>query len=215
MKERIQKKADELFNKYGIRSVTMDEIATQLGMSKKTIYQYFADKDELVDAVIAEVIEYSRQCCERDKTNAANAVAEIFLAMDMINDIFRNMNPGIMFDLERYHPKTFKRFLDHKNHYLHQMIKENLRRGVEEGLYRPEMNIDIIARFRLESMMIVFNPELFRDIKINLADLHREILDHFLFAAASPKGYKLITRYKEERTKKEKHYEALPANKNK
>src|SRR5687768_7345940 len=100
MKERIQQKADELFNKYGIRSVTMDEIATQLGMSKKTIYQYFADKDELVDAVIAEVIDFSREVCERDKNEAPDAIAEIFLALDMLAKIFRNMNPFIMFDLE-------------------------------------------------------------------------------------------------------------------
>jgi TetR/AcrR family transcriptional regulator, cholesterol catabolism regulator len=215
MKERIQKKADELFNKYGIRSVTMDEIASQLGMSKKTIYQYFSDKDELVDAVIADVIEYSRFCCERDRLESADAVAEVFLALDMIGKIFRNMNQGILFDLERYHPRTFKRFLDHKNKYLYQTIKLNLERGVAEGLYRPEMNIEITARFRLEAMMIVFNPEVFRDTNYSLAQLHSEILMQFLYGAASLQGYNLITKYKEESIKKENHYEALPANKNK
>ncbi|RYY16250.1 MAG: TetR/AcrR family transcriptional regulator [Chitinophagaceae bacterium] len=215
MKERIRQKADELFNKYGIRSVTMDEIATQLGMSKKTIYQYFSDKDELVDAVIAEVIEFSRLTCERDKLEAPNAVAEVFMAMEMVGKIFRNMNPGIMFDLERYHPRTFKRFLEHKNKYLYQTIRQNLERGVAEELYRPEINIEIVARFRLESMMIVFNQEAFRDVSSSLLTLHTEILDQFLYACASLKGYKLITKYKDERIKKEKHYEALPANKNK
>jgi AcrR family transcriptional regulator len=215
MKERIQKKADELFNKYGIRSVTMDEIASQLGMSKKTIYQYFSDKDELVDAVIADVIEFSRLCCEKDRVEAPNAIAEIFLALDMVNKIFKNMNPGIMFDLERYHPRTFKRFLDHKDKYLYHTIKLNLERGVAEGLYRPEMNIEIVARFRLESMMVVFNQEAFRDTNSSLVQLHREVLIQFLFGSATLKGYKQITKYIEERTKKETHYEALPANKNK
>jgi TetR/AcrR family transcriptional regulator, cholesterol catabolism regulator len=184
-------------------------------MSKKTIYQYFSDKDELVDAVIAEVIEFSRLTCERDKMDAPNAVAEVFMAMEMINKIFRNMNPGIMFDLERYHPRTYKRFLDHKNKYLYQTIRHNLERGVEEGLYRPEIDIEIVARFRLESMMVVFNQEAFRDVSTNLLKLHTEILDQFIYGCASQKGYKLITKYKEARIKKEKHYEALPANKNK
>ncbi|MHA4843325.1 TetR/AcrR family transcriptional regulator [Flavitalea antarctica] len=214
MKERIQKKADELFNKYGIRSVTMDEIASQLGMSKKTIYQYFSDKDELVDAVIEDVIEFSRSCCEKDRVEAPNAIAEVFLAIDMVNKIFKNMNPGIMFDLERYHPKTFKRFLDHKDQYLYHTIKLNLERGVSEGLYRPEMNIEIVARFRLEAMMVVFNQEAFRDTHSSLVQLHREVLMQFLFGSATLKGYKQITKYIEERTKKET-YETLPANKNK
>ncbi|RYF99108.1 MAG: TetR/AcrR family transcriptional regulator [Chitinophagaceae bacterium] len=215
MKERIQKKADELFNRYGIRSVTMDEIATQLGMSKKTIYQYFSDKDELVDAVISGVIEYSRACCDKDRSESSNAIAEVFLAVDMMNEIFRNMNPGIMFDLERYHPKTFKRFIDHKNKFLFQTIRLNLERGIKEGYYRPEINVEIVARFRLESIMIVFNAQNFADGKFSLAQLHREVLDQFMFACASLKGYKLITKYKEERLKKDKQYEALPANKNK
>lgn len=215
MKERIQKKADELFNKYGIRSVTMDEIASQLGMSKKTIYQYFSDKDELVDAVIAEVIEYSRLICEKDRVDAPNAIAEVFLALDMVNKIFRNMNPGIMFDLERYHPGTFKRFLEHKNSFLHQTIKLNLERGLAEGLYRPEMNIEIVAQFRLESMMIAFNPGAFRDTSYSLVQLHHEIMMQFLYGSSTLKGHKLITKYIEDRTKKDIHYEALPATKNK
>ena len=215
MKERIQQKADELFNKYGIRSVTMDEIATQLGMSKKTIYQYFADKDELVDAVIGEVIEFSREVCEKDKKEAPDAIAEIFLALDMLAKIFRNMNPFIMFDLERYHPRTYKRFVDHKDKYLYQTIRQNLERGIAEGLYRPEINVEIIARFRLESMMIMFNQDVFKGQNFTLFQLQAEILEHFLFGSASLKGYKLILKYKEERTKKDNHYEALPASKNK
>jgi AcrR family transcriptional regulator len=215
MKERIQQKADELFNKYGIRSVTMDEIASQLGMSKKTIYQYFADKDELVDAVIEEVIGFSRDCCETDRAQAPDAIAEVFLALDMMTKIFKNMNPFIMFDLERYHPLTYKRFIEHKNKYLYQTIKLNLERGIAEGLYRPEINVEIIARFRLESMMIVFNQEVFSETRFTLLQLHTEILEHLLFASASMKGYKLILKYKEDRYKKENHDEALPANKSK
>jgi AcrR family transcriptional regulator len=203
MKERIQKKADELFTRYGIRSITMDEIASQLGMSKKTIYQYFSDKDELVDAVIANVIEYSRECCEKDRLEADNAIDEVFKAL------------GMMFDLERYHPRTYKRFLDHKNKYLYHTIILNLERGIREELFRPEMKLEIIARFRLESMMLAFNPEVFKESKATLAELHQEILEHFLFAASSLKGHKLIIKYKEERIKKAKQYETLSSSRHK
>jgi AcrR family transcriptional regulator len=215
MKERIQQKADELFARYVIRSITMDEIATQLGMSKKTIYQYFSDKDELVDAVIANVINYSKEVCERDQREAENAIDEIFRAMDMMKDIFRNMNPGLMFDLERYHPRTYKRFLEHKNKYLYHTIVTNLERGIKEELYRPEIRVDVIAKFRLEAVMILFNQEIFKDTRTTLGELHHEVLEHFLFGAASLKGYKLITKYKEERIKKAKQYETLSSNRHK
>ena len=125
------------------------------------------------------------------------------------------MNPGIMFDLERYHPRTFKRFVEHKNNYLYQTIKINLERGVAEGLYRPEMNIEIVAQFRLESMMVAFNPGVFRDTNFSLVQLHHEVMMQFLFGSATLKGHKLITKYIEERTKKETNYEALSATKNK
>jgi hypothetical protein len=81
------------------------------------------------------------------------------------------------------------------------MIRENLQRGIEEELYRPEINIDIIARFRLEGMMIAFNQDIFPASKFNLAALHTAIIEHFLFGVASLKGYKLILKYKQERIK--------------
>ena len=84
IQERIRQKADELFRRYGIRSVTMDEIATQLGMSKKTIYQYFTDKDQLVDAVAVDEIHYSQECCMKDAADSANAIEEIFRVMEFV-----------------------------------------------------------------------------------------------------------------------------------
>ena len=101
LKDRIKQKADELYRRYGIKSVTMDEIASQLGVSKKTIYQSFSDKNELVDAVIVDMLTYNRQCCQTDKAKAQNAIEEVYLAMEMLQTMFENMNPSILFDIER------------------------------------------------------------------------------------------------------------------
>ena len=201
MKERIQRKAKDLFHRYGIKSITMDEIATQLGASKKTIYQYFSDKDELVDAIVTEMIGGAQEMCEKNISAAKDAVHEIFQAMDFVQEIFSDMNPSMMFDLERFHPKSFKTFLDHKNKYLYQVIRANLKRGVDEELYRPGINIDVMAKFRLEGMMIAFNQDVFPSSKFNLAELHKTIIEHFLFGVASLKGYKLILKYQQERLK--------------
>ena len=200
--ERIRQKADELFRRYGIRSVTMDEIASQLGISKKTIYQYYADKHELVDAVAVEEIHFSQDCCTRDMAVSANAIDEIFRVMEFVEVMFRNMNPSMLYDLEKYHPSGYKKFLEHKNKFLFEMIKRNLERGIKEELYRPEINVEIMTRFRLESMMIAMNTELFSPSKYNLATLQQEIIEHFLYGLATLKGYKLILKYKRQRQNK-------------
>jgi TetR/AcrR family transcriptional regulator, cholesterol catabolism regulator len=106
IQERIRLKADELFRRYGIRSVTMDDIAAQLGMSKKTIYQYYADKDQLVDAVTVDEINYSQECCTRDAATSANAVEEIFRVMEFVEEMFRNMNPSMLHDKEEYRKRN-------------------------------------------------------------------------------------------------------------
>jgi AcrR family transcriptional regulator len=180
----------------------MDEIATQLGMSKKTIYQYYTDKDQLVDAVAVEEIQFSQDCCMRDTAASENAIEEIFKVMEFVEVMFRNMNPTMLHDLEKYHPGGYRKFLEHKNKFLYEMVKTNIERGIKEELYRPEIDVEIMAHFRLESMMLAFNPELFPTSKFNFVKLQQEILEHFLYGLATLKGYKLILKYKQQRLNK-------------
>src|ERR1700733_8611444 len=129
IKDRIKQKADELYRRYGIKSVTMDEIASQLGVSKKTIYHSFSDKNELVDAVIVDMINFNRDCCQSDRKKSQNAIQEVYLAMEMLRVMFHNMNPSILFDIERNYPATFAKFKEHKYNFLFDMLKENIERG--------------------------------------------------------------------------------------
>ena len=198
VKDRIKQKADELYRRYGIKSVTMDEIANQLGISKKTIYQSFSDKNELVDAVIVDILKYNKDCCQSYKTKAQNAIHEVFLAMEMLQVMFDNMNPAILHDIERNHPATYKKFKDYKYKYLFEIVKENIERGKREELYRPEVNTDVIAKIRLETMMLPFNEQLFPKNKFSLVTLHQQLIEYFLFGIASLKGYKLILKYQKE-----------------
>ena len=187
---------------YGIRSVSMDDIATALGMSKKTIYQYFADKDDLVAAVVEEVIRFNQQCCTNDRAIAKDAVHEIFLAMQMMQEMFENMNPSILYDLEKFHPKAFKLFQDHKYNFLFQVLKENFERGIREELFRKDMEMEVLIKVRLESMMLAFNQQIFPKSKYRLVDLETQLTEHYLFGIASLKGHKLILKYQLERSKK-------------
>lgn len=202
VKDRIKQKADELYRRYGIKSVTMDEIASQLGVSKKTIYQSYSDKNELVDAVIVDMLNYNRQCCQKDKARAQNAIEEVYLAMEMLQDMFENMNPSILFDIERNYPVTYAKFREHKYNYLYQVVKDNIERGKKEELYRPEINADVVATVRLETMMMPFNEDLFPKSKYSLVFLEQQLIEYYLFGLVSLKGYKLISKYQEERSGK-------------
>jgi TetR/AcrR family transcriptional regulator, cholesterol catabolism regulator len=203
IKERIKQKADELFRRYGIKSVTMDEIASQLGVSKKTIYLSFEDKNQLVDSVIAEMIDLNKTCCRDSRLKAQNAVQEVYLGMESLQDMLENMNPSILFDIERGHPKTFKKFIEYKYNFLYELMKKNIERGKSEGLYRADINADLLAKVRIETVMLPFNEELFPKNQYSLIYFQQELLEYFLFAMVTPKGYKLITKYQKERLKKQ------------
>ena len=198
IKDRIQQKAHDLFMQYGIRSVSMDDIASQLGMSKKTLYQYYADKDELVDLVLTNMLETNKSRCISDKNNAENAIHEVFLAYEMIQELFANMNPALLFDMEKYHPEAFKKFQQYKSGFLYQVISENLKRGVGEELYRPDISIDILCRFRIGTTMMAFDPEIFPDNRSTLVKIEEEIFYHFLYGLATPNGEKVIEKYRKE-----------------
>jgi TetR/AcrR family transcriptional regulator, cholesterol catabolism regulator len=202
MKERIQQKAEELFRSYGVRSVTMDEIATQLGISKKTIYQFFADKEEIVAAVFQSMISQHKDCCLKDKESAIDPVHEIFLAYDMVMEMFRHMNASIIYDLMKYHPQVYTKFHEFKTKFLHQMISSNLEKGIAMGLYREDINIDVMTRFRIESAMMPFNSQVFPDNSKNLAAIEGEIFYHFMYGIVNAKGLKLIEKYKKQRQSK-------------
>lgn len=201
IRERIQEKANELFMQFGIRSVSMDDIANGLGMSKKTLYMHFADKDELVSAVVDLHIGQMRQDCAGCREAASDAIHEIFNTMDVLLKEFSNMNPMVLYDLEKFHFKAYHKFRQHKDSYLLSIIRQNLEWGIKEELYRADLDLDIISRFRLESMLLAFNVSLFPPGKYNLAHISNLILEHYIYGVATLRGYKLIQKYNEQRTK--------------
>jgi len=202
VKTRILGKAEELFMQYGIRSVSMDDIVNSLGMSKKTLYQYYADKDELVDAVVDSHISMIQSDCISSQKDAKDAIHEIYITMERILDEFSNMNPMLLYDMEKFHFRSYKKFKDHKDKFLAQIIRQNIEWGVKDELYRNDVNVEVMSKFRLESMMIPFNVAVFPPGKYNLALLSEQIIEHFVYGLATIKGHKMIQKYNEQRQKK-------------
>ncbi|OLY91277.1 transcriptional regulator, TetR family [Cnuella takakiae] len=202
-KERILQKAHELFHRYGIRSVSMDEIASQMGMSKKTLYQHFADKDALVGEVFAALLQHKRQDCMDLQQASENAVHEEFIGFDNMSEMLSSMHPSLLYDLEKYHPEVFTKFRSFIGDFVYRLVRTNLERGIAEGLYRPEIDVDVLARFRVATITISSNPDSFPNRKPNLAYVEEQLLDLFLHGVATAKGQELIRKYKDQRLKTE------------
>ncbi|MFZ9661897.1 MAG: TetR/AcrR family transcriptional regulator [Chitinophagaceae bacterium] len=200
-KDRIKEQARVLFVKYGIRSVSMDDIASSLGMSKKTIYNFFADKDELVLDIIDSEIEKMKTDCVYSVTESENAIQEIFMTMDRIQTHQKQMNPTVVYDLQKFHHKAFSKFMTYKNSFLLEVIRQNMIRGIKEQLYRDDVNIEMMARYRLETVMVPFNTDLYPQEQFDLTEVTLAIQEHFIYGLATQKGFSLIEKYKQERIK--------------
>lgn len=203
--ERIRDEAGQLFMRYGIRSVSMDDIAVSMGISKKTIYQHFKDKDELVEAIIVAHNGQIKEDCLASLGESSNAVEEVFLTMDRITEHMGTVNPAVMYDLHKFHFGAYQKFQEVKQEFLFRVIRENMERGIREGLYREDIDLDVLCKFRLEAMMTPFNMDLFPAAKYNILEVTRTILEHWLYGLVTLKGYELVHQYKQLRTNKSKY----------
>lgn len=195
-------KAAELYIQYGIRSVSMDDIANSLGMSKKTLYQYYADKDELVDAVFTAHIARMQEECVACQVEAKDAIHELFITLEEIMEEFSNMNPMLLHDLKKFHSRTYEVFNQYKTRFLTTMVHANIERGIAEELYRPDLNVDVITKFRLESMMLAFDVNLFPPGKYALSETTGIIMELFIYGLVTQKGHKQAQKYADARARK-------------
>jgi AcrR family transcriptional regulator len=197
MVERILLKARDLMLQSGLRQVTMDDLAHQLGISKKTIYLYYKDKDDLVKAVVNLELKEHEMTCKDCKSKAENAIHEMFLLMENMKAMTQTMNPNSMMELEKHFSNAFDMIKTHKDDFLFSLIKQNLMKGIEEGCYRKDLDIDIISKFRLETVFIPFNLHLFPLNKFNSIEVHTQLMEHFVYGLMTIKGHELMDRYKQ------------------
>lgn len=197
IEEKILKGAQELVFRYGIKSITMDDIAKHLGMSKKTIYQHYSDKDELILKLVEFLLGHNTNEMECIVDQSKDPIHEIIETMKMMSSTFSKMNPILFHDMMKYYPESFQKFREFKENRILKMIEHNLKKGQELNLYRKDLNIKILARLRLEQIELAVNFDAFPPDKYNLAEVHVHLLDHFLHGVCTLKGHKILNKYKE------------------
>ena len=187
----------ELFRQYGFKTITMDDIARRAGISKKTLYQHFANKEEVVrEAVIWYKNHLDTQCraMMEDTENAIEAMVRIKTMMD---HSYKQTNPMVIMELQRYYPEGYKVFRESLVTQDVEAVKKNLQQGIEEGLYRENLNVDLVARFHIESALLLMQPNLMVNEREDLKAVNHEITELFLYGIMTPKGEKLYHKYKE------------------
>ena len=195
MKILILKAADELFITYGLRSVTMEDIAKKLAISKKTIYQFFEDKDALVKNIVQEKLNEQSAAMERISKESTDPIDEVLRMSAYIKESMSKLHPSVVFDMEKFFPKSYALFLDHKECCFKDSFINNLEQGIGLGLYRANINQYLLAIMRMNQIETAFNPNLFPPDKFKLQDIQVEFIMHFLYGICTLKGHKLINKY--------------------
>jgi TetR/AcrR family transcriptional regulator, cholesterol catabolism regulator len=198
LKERILQESKELFCQYGLKRITMDDISRHLGVSKKTLYQHFKDKHDLVDTFVSSLLH--KQCEDLDHifSSARDAVHEVFLLVTHLKQMLSMMNPMLFYDVQKYHPEAWLRFRDFRSDTMMTGVMNNLDWGIEDGLYRKELRKDIIATMRVEQVNAIFIQSVFPSAQFYLPDVMSEITEHFLYGLCTIRGHEKINHYKTE-----------------
>lgn len=198
--EKILEGAEALFMKYGIRSVTMDDIARHLAVSKKTLYQHFADKDDLVYKMSEVFLERAFRQYDVIALRSKNSVEELSMISICMKQDMEHLNPSMLFDLQKYHPKSWGLWTSYKERIVSEAIVRNISKGIEDGYFRPEINPQIVAVIRIALIERAFDEQFFPRERFNLADVQLQLFDLFVFGLCTEKGRKLYIKYKESNT---------------
>jgi AcrR family transcriptional regulator len=192
--ENILLKVRELYMKYGIKSITMDDIARELGISKKTLYQYVSDKDELVGKFIDNEISMRQvEICKCFRIGL-NAIEELFEISIYLQKLMRDQNPATEYDLRKYYPHHYQKTVKARQEGMNNYILMNLKKGIREGLYREEMNIEIIAKLYQSRAENTHLNELFTAEEFSSTKLFVELLTYHVRGIATEKGIVMLEK---------------------
>ncbi|MDD5570294.1 MAG: TetR/AcrR family transcriptional regulator [Bacteroidales bacterium] len=191
MKEKrnnILEEVSRLYIRYGIKSVTMDDVSRELGISKKTLYKFFSDKNDLVKNVISYQIKKQTAKSFETKKQKLNAVDVLIIASRHIIKFMETFNPSIRHDLQKYYPDVLKILTEHRRKHIFENIKTNIVQGIKEGLYRKDLKPDIIAVLYVSRMDVIFNYEYFPSDKFDFSTIFNEMFKYHICGIANKKG---------------------------
>jgi len=181
-------KVGDLFFRFGIKSMTMDEIARQLGISKKTLYQFVENKNDLVVKVMQMKLKEEKECIYQLYNTGGNPIDELMEITQFVRTNMKEIHPSVLFDLKKYHADAWQLMSEHKETFIYSSIMHNLKEGVKGGLYRDNLVPEIIAKLYLGMVNVVIDKANFPDMDYSQAELHEQMIRYHIRGIASEKG---------------------------
>lgn len=195
--EHILNRVLGLYSRYGIKSITMDDICRELGISKKTLYQMVKDKQELINRVIDYEMDLYRKTTDGMKLRELNAIEELIHVNHRIHTSHSIHSPTFYYDLKKYYPDIHARMVDHKRKRMYELTRENLEKGMREGLYRQDLNPHMIARLYMARVEMMSNQDLIEEEESGSLEFIREIFIYHLHGICNENGKKFLESQKD------------------
>ncbi len=190
----IIEKALELFNTYGIKSISMVDISRELGISKKTLYRFVKDKEELIDKSIQNNFSLNAKKIEQILKPELNAIEEVLTLVRFFIEMHKSHSPTMIYDLQKYYPEIYKNFRKVKNERLQLFYDGNFEKGMKEGLYRNNLDVSVIKRIIILLSNIIIENDTFTIMEVTSPRFIKELYSYHLHGIVSEKGHKILEK---------------------
>ena len=192
----VLERVRELFFKYGVRSVSMDDICRDVGISKKKLYQLFSSKNELVEKLLELERENFEIIFDTYDFEGVNAIDILLTVSREVGERFRDVSPSMTFDLVKYYPDIYHKHIDERVDFIFKKIQINLEKGINQGVYRDDLSVELVARLYIRRLIDLHNPEFFPADKFSFQTLFEAMFDNFIRGIANPKGIEYYEKQK-------------------
>jgi TetR/AcrR family transcriptional regulator, cholesterol catabolism regulator len=200
-KQRIIEEAAVMFRTYGIRSVTMDMLANQMGISKRTIYEVFRDKEEILHGVLKWMTSKQKEVMTKLLRESDNIIEAIFKMLKLMSDHYQKMSPAFQMDVKRYHAGIIKQLNEQNELPYYGSNSEILRKGIAEGVFRKDIDIEITNKCLLEVARMTNDKDVFPPDDYRNKDVIKNFYINYLRGISTPKGLDLINFYENNESK--------------
>lgn len=194
VKEDLIEGISDLFLKYGLRSTSMEDICSHLKISKKTLYQFFANKDDVVEQVMLHRRNNQRVKEDIEKLLQKNALEALLLIRDHVVSDYSSRLPANMFDIKKYHPEVYERILELDTEFSYVTLRKLLNNGIKSGYFRKDLYLDVQIYLFTKQMSFLGEPEMISSIQYPMDIIISTIMDNFIRSISTPEGIKELEK---------------------
>ena len=194
-RKKIIQKASELFQLQGAKTVTMDEVANLCGISKKTLYQYFPNKESLLLFIIDEMNLELENLMNSIKELNLNPIEELLTTHYKIQSIIKSENDVFMYQLSKYYPKAHQKCYHSKFKTFYNFIYTNIENGKKLGLYKPEIHSELISKIFFSTSISIKTLDIFKNMDMTLIEMKKSLLHFYISGLLTKQGTEIFNAY--------------------